>query len=65
MAATLPEARSVVVDPTQEQLREWVRTLMPRVVETEFGNLNYTARILARLTPSTFFVSDEPTGKQT
>ena len=65
MAAKLPEARSVVVDPTQEQLREWVRTLMPRVVETEFGNLNYTARILARLTPSTFFVSDEPTGKQT
>jgi phosphoenolpyruvate carboxykinase (ATP) len=39
--------------------------LMPRVVETEYGNLNYTARILARLTPSTFFVSDTPTGKQT
>jgi phosphoenolpyruvate carboxykinase (ATP) len=65
MATQLPKARSVVVDPTQEQLREWVRTLMPRVVETEYGNLNYTARILARLTPSTFFVSDTPTGKQT
>ena len=65
MATQLPQARSVVVDPTQEQLREWVRTLMPRVVETEYGNLNYTARILARLTPSTFFVSDTPTGKQT
>jgi phosphoenolpyruvate carboxykinase (ATP) len=65
MSPQLPPARTVVVDPTQEQLREWVRALMPRIVETEYGNLNYTARILARLTPSTFFVSDTPTGKQT
>jgi hypothetical protein len=63
----LPAARSVATNPTQAQLREWVVELMPpdRVTETEFGNLNYRARILARLTPSTFFVSDEPTGKPT
>jgi phosphoenolpyruvate carboxykinase (ATP) len=62
MPAPLPHARSVVVNPSQEQLREWVLEFMPRIVETEFGNLNYTARILARLTPSTFFISDVETG---
>lgn len=56
----LPEARTCSVNPSQEQLRGWARELMPRLVETEFGNLNYTARILARLTPSTFIVSDTP-----
>jgi len=64
MPGPLPAARSVTVNPSQEQLRAWVLEHMPRVVETEFGNLNYTARILARLTPSTFFVSETPTGKQ-
>ncbi len=64
MSVPLPAARSVVVDPSQDQLRAWVLEHMPGVVETEFGNLNYTARILARLTPSTFFVSDVETGKQ-
>jgi phosphoenolpyruvate carboxykinase (ATP) len=64
MAAPLPPARSVTLNPSQAQLRAWVRELMPRITETEFGNLNYQARILARLTPSTFFVSDTPTGKQ-
>ncbi len=63
MPAALPPARSVTLNPSQDQLRAWVRELMPRIVETEFGNLNYTARILARLTPSTFFVSDTATGK--
>ena len=63
MSATLPPARSVTVNPSQQELRGWVRELMPRITETEFGNLNYEARILARLTPSTFFVSDAPTGK--
>lgn len=65
MSFQLPQAKSVAVNPTQAELRRWVIELMPRVTETEFGNLNYTARILARLTPSTFFVSDEPSTKQT
>ena len=64
MPAPLPAAKSVTVNPSQEQLRAWVLEHMPRVVETEFGNLNYTARILARLTPSTFIVSDVDNGKQ-
>jgi len=61
----LPTARSVTVDPTQEELRGWVQELMPNVTLTEFGNLNYQARIKSRLAGSTFFVSDEPTGKPT
>lgn len=31
---------------------------MPRVTETEYGNLNYQAEVTARLKNSTFFVSD-------
>jgi phosphoenolpyruvate carboxykinase (ATP) len=67
MAVELPRAASVAVNPSQDEMRTWVRELMPadRVTETEFGNLNYQARILARLTPSTFVVSDEPNTKQT
>ncbi len=55
----LPEALSVSVNPTQEELRDWVLEYMPRVTETEFGNLNYKAEVTARLKNSTFFVSDE------
>ncbi len=58
MSFELPAARSVVRNPTQEEMRSWVLEYMPRVQETEFGNLNYTARVTARLAPSTFFVSD-------
>jgi len=63
MSQALPPARSVVTNPSQDQLRTWVLELMSSITETRFGNLNYDARILARLTPSTFFISDEPTGK--
>ncbi len=54
-------------NPSQAQLREWVLQLLPkdRTTVTEFDNINYTARILARLTPSTFIVSDEPNAKPT
>ena len=67
MPAQLPPARSVEENPSQAQLREWVLQLMPRdrTRVTEFDNINYKARILARLTPSTFIVSDEPNAKQT
>ncbi len=58
MTADLPPARSVVVNPTQDQLREWVLHHMPRITETEFGNLNYQADVTARLKNSTFFVAD-------
>ena len=67
MSVELPPAKSVASNPTQAQLREWVLELMPkdRTIVTEFDNINYTARILARLTPSTFIVSDEPNAKPT
>ncbi len=65
MTVQLPPARSVAVNPSQEQLRSWALEFMPRITVTEYDNVNYQARILARQGPSTFFVSDEPTGKPT
>lgn len=65
MTFALPPAKSVAKNPTQEQLRAWAREFMPRITETEFGNLNYQAEILARQAPSTYFISDSPTGKPT
>ncbi|MBY5161836.1 phosphoenolpyruvate carboxykinase (ATP) [Salsipaludibacter albus] len=65
MTFQLPPARSVAVNPSQEQLRSWVLEEMPHVTETEFGNLNYRATVKARQAPSTFFVSDVDTGKPT
>jgi phosphoenolpyruvate carboxykinase (ATP) len=63
----LPKAKSVAENPTQEEMRSWVLDLMPsdRITETEFGNINYQARIVSRLSKSTFFVSDEPNAKPT
>jgi phosphoenolpyruvate carboxykinase (ATP) len=57
MGFELPVARSVAVNPTQAEMRAWTLEFMPRVTETEFGNLNYQAETKARLTASTFFVS--------
>jgi phosphoenolpyruvate carboxykinase (ATP) len=63
----LPKAKSVAENPTQKEMREWVLDLMPsdRITETEFGNINYQARIVSRLAKSTFFVTDEPNAKPT
>ncbi len=63
MSWELPAAKSVAVNPSQEELRAWTVERMPRVDVTEFGNLNYTAEVTARLARSTFFVSDEPIAK--
>ncbi len=65
MSVQLPPARSVAVNPAQEELRGWVLEYMPNVTVTEFGNINYQARIVSRLSRSTFFVSDEPNDKPT
>lgn len=59
MTIALAKARSVAVNPTQEEMRAWVLEHMPRITETEFGNLNYKAEIKARLAASTFFINDE------
>ena len=60
----LPSAKSVAVNPTQDEMREWTLEFMPRIAETEFGNLNYTADVCARLAGSTFFVCEEPDNPQ-
>ena len=57
-AAGLPRARSVLVNPSQAEMRDLVFAHMPRVTQTEFGNLNYRAAVKARLSGSTFFVAD-------
>ncbi len=58
MTFQLPSAKSVAVNPTQQEMRDWVLQYMPRVQETVHGNLNYTAEITARLAGSTFFVTE-------
>lgn len=65
MTIELPAARSVVVNPSQEQMRAWVAE-MPNAQLTEFGNWNVKARVTARSGGSTFVVTDEPqrTSKQ-
>jgi len=52
-------AASVAVNPTQAEMRGWVEEYMPRIVATEFGNINYEAEVTARLAGSTFFIDDE------
>jgi phosphoenolpyruvate carboxykinase (ATP) len=59
----LPEAKSVAVNPTQEQMREWALEHLEDATLTEFDNINYKARIKARQAPSTWFVSDTPIDK--
>ena len=59
MSFALPDARSVAVNPTQAEMRAWVLAYMPRITETEFGNLNYKAEVKARLAASTFFIAED------
>jgi phosphoenolpyruvate carboxykinase (ATP) len=54
----LPPAKSVAVNPSQDELRAWAVEYMPNLTETEFGNLNYKADVKARLARSTFFVAE-------
>ena len=54
----VPQASSVVANPSHDELQQWALDLMPRVTKTEFGNVNYQSKITARLSGSTFFVSE-------
>lgn len=54
----LPDGRSVELNPSHERLRELALVDQDRVTLTEFGNINYRADVTARLSRSTFFVSD-------
>jgi phosphoenolpyruvate carboxykinase (ATP) len=55
----LPPSASVAVNPSQQELREWVLEFTPNVTVTEFDNINYKAAVKARLSGSTFFVDDD------
>ncbi len=59
----LPGARAVVTNPGHDMLREMALADRERVTLTEFGNLNYRADVTARLSRSTFFVSDQEIGQ--
>ena len=59
MAIELPPAKSVAVNPTQDELKSWVAQ-MPNAQQTEFGNYNVKARVTARSAGSTFVVTDDP-----
>ena len=58
MAIELPQCKSLVVNPTQDELREWVAQ-MPNSQLTEFDNYNVKARVTARSGGSTFIVTDD------
>ena len=58
MAVELPEARSVAVNPTQDELRGWVDE-MPTATRTEHGNYSVQTEVVARSAGSTYVVTDE------
>ena len=59
MTTELPISKAVEVNPTQQEMREWALRLTPGIQRTEFENLNYRAQVTARLSESTFFVTDD------
>jgi phosphoenolpyruvate carboxykinase (ATP) len=57
---TLPvEPKSVVWNPTPEQLRQFTEE-MPNCRRTEFGNVNVATRVVSRSKGSTFVATDTP-----
>jgi phosphoenolpyruvate carboxykinase (ATP) len=55
----LPEATVVHDNPSHEELQQ-LAARMPTARWTRYGNLNVQTKVLARSTPSTFIVSDDP-----
>src|SRR5215212_9305998 len=55
----LPDAKSVRVNPSAEELKE-LAAKMPNARETKYGNLNVQTQVLARSKASTFLVLDDP-----
>ncbi|MGN6184908.1 MAG: phosphoenolpyruvate carboxykinase [Thermoanaerobaculia bacterium] len=53
------EAKSVVWNPTPEQLRQFAE-LMPNARLTEFGNVNVATKVVSRSKLSTFIATDHP-----
>ena len=63
MSIQLPPAKSVLRNPSQEDLRDLVAK-MPNAVLTEYDNYNVTTRVTARSAGSTFLVTDTPDATQ-
>ncbi|HSC91479.1 MAG TPA: phosphoenolpyruvate carboxykinase [Gaiellaceae bacterium] len=59
MLFRLPEAAKVHDNPSAEALKE-LTARMPSARWTRYGNLNVQTEVLARSTPSTFIVTDDP-----
>jgi phosphoenolpyruvate carboxykinase (ATP) len=59
MAFQLPRAASVLENPSAEELQERSAG-MPTARWTRYGNVNVQTEVLARSTPSTFIVTDDP-----
>lgn len=59
MAFQLPQAASVVRNPGADELQQ-LAAKMPAARWTRYGNVNVQTEVLARSTPSTFIVTDDP-----
>src|SRR5919201_3759609 len=55
----LPDAKSVRVNPSAEELKE-LAAKMPNARRTRYDNLNVQTEVLARSTASTYLVLDDP-----
>src|SRR6058998_2231119 len=62
MLFRLPQAASVVENPSAEELKE-LAARMPNAQPTRFGNLNVQTDVVSRSKRSTFIVTDEPDGQ--
>jgi phosphoenolpyruvate carboxykinase (ATP) len=59
MAFQPPQAAGVISNPTETELQE-LAARMPTARWTKYGNVNVQTEVLARSTPSTFIVTDDP-----
>ena len=59
MLFRLPEAARVIENPGEDELQQ-LTAKMPEARPTRYGNLNVQTNVLARSTPSTFIVTDDP-----
>ena len=59
MAFQLPKAARLIENPSAEELQQMTAG-MPTARWTKYGNVNVQTRVLARATPSTFIVADDP-----
>jgi phosphoenolpyruvate carboxykinase (ATP) len=59
MAFQLPKAARLLENPSPEELQQ-LTAEMPTARWTKYGNVNVQTEVLARSTPSTFIVTDDP-----